>query len=233
VALVGYTNAGKSTLLNQLTDANVLVADQLLATLDPTTRRIDLPGGQQALVTDTVGFIQKLPTMLVAAFRATLEEIVEADLLLHVVDITHAQYQAQAEAVRETLEEIGAIQIPSVTALNKIDLLTNQETAYAAVDDFDRAVPVSARTGEGVPALLATLEQVLAESLVRVSVRIPYAQGKLINHFHEVCQVDSVEHEAEYVQLRGRAPAQFAADFDRFAVEPGSPPPATQASSPD
>jgi GTP-binding protein HflX len=231
VALVGYTNAGKSTLLNQLTDANVLVADQLFATLDPTTRRIDLPGGQQALVTDTVGFIQKLPTMLVAAFRATLEEIVEADLLLHVVDITHAQYQAQAEAVRETLEEIGAIQIPSVTALNKIDLLTNQETAYAAVDDFDRAVPVSARTGEGVPALLATLEQVLAESLVRVSVRIPYAQGKLINHFHEVCQVDSVEHEAEYVQLRGRAPAQFAADFDRFAVEPGSPPPATQASS--
>jgi len=167
----------------------------------------------------------------VAAFRATLEEIVEADLLLHVVDITHAQYQAQAEAVRETLEEIGAIQIPSVTALNKIDLLTNQETAYAAVDDFDRAVPVSARTGEGVPALLTTLEQVLAESLVRVSVRIPYAQGKLINHFHEVCQVDSVEHEAEYVQLRGRAPAQFAADFDRFAVEPGSPPPATQASS--
>ena len=233
VALVGYTNAGKSTLLNQLTDANVLVADQLFATLDPTTRRIDLPGGQQALVTDTVGFIQKLPTMLVAAFRATLEEIVEADLLLHVVDITHAQYQAQAEAVRETLEEIGAIQIPSVTALNKIDLLTNQETAYAAVDDFDRAVPVSARTGEGVPALLTTLEQVLAESLVRVSVRIPYAQGKLINHFHEVCQVDSVEHEAEYVQLRGRAPAQFAADFDRFAVEPGSPPPATQASSPD
>jgi GTP-binding protein HflX len=231
VALVGYTNAGKSTLLNQLTDANVLVADQLFATLDPTTRRIDLPGGQQALVTDTVGFIQKLPTMLVAAFRATLEEIVEADLLLHVVDITHAQYQAQAEAVRETLEEIGAIQIPSVTALNKIDLLTNQETAYAAVDDFDRAVPVSARTGEGVPALLTTLEQVLAESLVRVSVRIPYAQGKLINHFHEVCQVDSVEHEAEYVQLRGRAPAQFAADFDRFAVEPGSPPPATQASS--
>jgi GTP-binding protein HflX len=231
VALVGYTNAGKSTLLNQLTDANVLVADQLFATLDPTTRRIDLPGGQQALVTDTVGFIQKLPTMLVAAFRATLEEIVEADLLLHVVDITHAQYQAQAEAVRETLEEIGAIQIPSVTALNKIDLLTNQETAYAAVDDFDRGVPVSARTGEGVPALLATLEQVLAESLVRVSVRIPYAQGKLINHFHEVCQVDSVEHEAEYVQLRGRAPAQFAADFDRFAVEPGSPPPATQASS--
>jgi GTP-binding protein HflX len=231
VALVGYTNAGKSTLLNQLTDANVLVADQLFATLDPTTRRIDLPGGQQALVTDTVGFIQKLPTMLVAAFRATLEEIVEADLLLHVVDITHAQYQAQAEAVRETLEEIGAIQIPSVTALNKIDLLTNQETAYAAVDDFARGVPVSARTGEGVPALLATLEQVLAESLVRVSVRIPYAQGKLINHFHEVCQVDSVEHEAEYVQLRGRAPAQFAADFDRFAVEPGSPPPATQASS--
>ena len=231
VALVGYTNAGKSTLLNQLTDADVLVADLLFATLDPTTRRLELPGGQQALVTDTVGFIQKLPTMLVAAFRATLEEIVEADLLLHVVDITHAQYQAQAESVHLTLEEIGAGQVPLVTALNKIDLLPEARLAYEAVDDFDRAVPVSAMTGEGVPALLATLEQVLVESLVRLSVWIPYAQGSLINHFHEVCQVEAVDHGPEHVHLRGRAPAQFAADFARFAIEPGAQPPAAEPSS--
>ena len=123
VTLVGYTNAGKSTLLNQLTRSDVYVADQLFATLDPTTRRVDLPGGHQALFTDTVGFIQKLPTQLVAAFRATLEEIAEADLLLHVVDITHPNARAQAEAVHNTLIELEADHIPVLTVLNKIDRL--------------------------------------------------------------------------------------------------------------
>lgn len=122
VALVGYTNAGKSTLLNQLTNADVYVADQLFATLDPTTRKIKLPNGQQALLSDTVGFIQKLPTTLIAAFRATLEEIAEADLLLHIIDVTHPNSFAQAKSVLETLNEIGAGDIPIITVLNKIDL---------------------------------------------------------------------------------------------------------------
>ena len=136
VAIVGYTNAGKSTLLNHLTDAEVYVADQLFATLDPTTRRVMLPGSNLALFTDTVGFIQKLPTTLVAAFRATLEEIGEADLLLHLVDITHPNAQAQAKAVLQMLNEIDADHIPVITALNKIDRLNDPERARTVVAGF-------------------------------------------------------------------------------------------------
>lgn len=218
VALVGYTNAGKSTLLNRLSGADVLVANQLFATLDPTTRRVDLPSGQEVLFTDTVGFIQKLPTTLVAAFRATLEEIGEADLLLHVLDITHTQAEAQAEAVRETLGEIGVGDLPMVTALNKIDLLDDSEEAFFSVDDFERAVPVSAVTGEGTPALLRTIEQVLFESMVELTVEIPYEDGQYISRFHRVSTVEDVEHGQKAVRMRGRMPSQFERDFDAYVV---------------
>jgi GTP-binding protein HflX len=224
VALVGYTNAGKSTLLNRLSDADVLVADQLFATLDPTTRRIELPAGRQVLVTDTVGFIQKLPTMLVAAFRATLEEIVDADLLLHVVDITHSQAGAQAQSVRQTLAEIGAGDLPLVTALNKIDLLDEADDVYQAVDDYERAVPISAMSGTGLPTLLRTIEQVLFENLVELTVEIPYRQGGLISHFHEVSTVLSTSHGEDSVRLRGRLPGHFADDFNSFVVGEPDPP---------
>lgn len=218
VALVGYTNAGKSTLLNRLSDADVYVADQLFATLDPTTRRVELPSGQQVLFTDTVGFIQKLPTTLVAAFRATLEEIGESDVLLHVLDITHSQAEAQAAAVRQTLREIGVADIPMVTALNKIDLLDEPDRAYSFVDDYDRAVPVSAMEGQGVPQLLRTIEQVLFESLIEVTVRIPYQEGKIANHFHEVADVLESDHGPEFATLRGRLPEEFARDFEDYIV---------------
>ena len=150
IALVGYTNAGKSTLLNRLAKADVYVADQLFATLDPTTRRVDLPGGQTVLFTDTVGFIQKLPTELVAAFRATLEEIADADVLLHVVDITHVNASAQARSVQETLIDIDAGDIPIITAFNKIDLLKDPEGAIVTLDEFPNTYPISAisRTGD-------------------------------------------------------------------------------------
>ncbi len=164
VAMVGYTNAGKSTLLNQLSAANVYVADQLFATLDPTTRRVNLPGGNLGLFTDTVGFIQKLPTTLVAAFRATLEEIAEADLLLHVVDINHPNVQAQARSVLQTLEEIKANHIPVITVVNKVDLLSDPEKALEALTDFPRAVAVSALTGQGIPILLNRVEENLTSS---------------------------------------------------------------------
>ena len=150
VALVGYTNAGKSTLLNHLSGAEIYVADQLFATLDPTTRRVEFPGGKIALFTDTVGFIQKLPTTLVAAFRATLEEIAEADLLLHVVDVTHVNAHAQAKAVYQTLEDIEADHIPVLVALNKIDLLNDSDGARNSLDAFPNAVAISALTGDGI-----------------------------------------------------------------------------------
>lgn len=218
VALVGYTNAGKSTLLNHLADADVYVADQLFATLDPTTRRVELPGGNLALFTDTVGFIQKLPTSLVAAFRATLEEIAEADLLLHVVDITHPNAQAQAKAVHLTLEEIGASHIPALVALNKIDLLSDPERAKRILDVFPNAVAVSALKGENINELLETVGQILYESFEAISVRLPYNEGALIALFHEQGQVEHIEHERKEIILRGKIPGRLLARFQPFIV---------------
>jgi GTP-binding protein HflX len=206
VALVGYTNAGKSTLLNRLAQADVFVADQPFATLDPTTRRIALPGGRQILLTDTVGFIQKLPTSLIAAFRATLEEISEADLLLHVVDITHRNAQAQAKAVLGTLEEIQAGEIPMVTALNKIDLRPDPAFALDQVDEFERAVAVSALTGAGTDALLNVIEFELYQGMTEVEARIPYSQARLAALMREHGQLLEERHLARSIVLHGRVP---------------------------
>ncbi len=216
VAIVGYTNAGKSTLLNRLSGADVFVADQLFATLDPTTRRIELTGGREVLLSDTVGFIQKLPTTLVAAFRATLEEIREADLLLHVVDITHPNFQAQAKAVQQTLDELEVGELPVVTALNKIDLLPDPRSAVEWVDDFERAVPVSASTGAGLPSLLAAIEAELLEGMAAIDVLLPYEQGRMISVFYEAGAVEQVEHLRNAVHMRGRIPKPLLADFAPF-----------------
>src|SRR5512134_2681274 len=176
VALVGYTNAGKSTLLNRLAKAEVYVADQLFATLDPTTRRVELPGGYQALCTDTVGFIQKLPTTLVEAFHATLEEIVEADLLLHVVDMSHPNALNQYQSVEDTLDQLGAKHIPIVTALNKVDQLRDPESAREIVSRFSKAVTISALNGSGIKDLLGIIQQELYETYTPIHVRLPYQQ---------------------------------------------------------
>ncbi len=216
VALVGYTNAGKSTLLNRLSDANVYVADQLFATLDPTTRRVELPGGYAALITDTVGFIQKLPTTLVAAFRATLEEIAEADLLLHVIDITHPDAQAQAQAVHETLAEIGADHIPVLTVLNKIDRLGDPQKARQAVEGLPNSVAISALRGDGIPHLLKAIGEHLYENYIEVDVRLPYQQGGLISMFHEQGQVERIEHERGGVHIHGRLPGRLLARYQPF-----------------
>jgi GTPase len=216
IALVGYTNAGKSTLLNQLADANVYVADQLFATLDPTTRRVELPGGQLALFTDTVGFIQKLPTSLIAAFRATLEEIAEADLLIHLVDITHPSVKAQASAVHQTLFEINADHIPMLVAMNKIDLLADPERARQALDSFPNSVAISALTGEGMNDLLQAAKDYLYENLQQVIVRLPYDEGSLIALFHEHGQVEKIEHGQKDVLIQGRIPGRLLASFQPF-----------------
>lgn len=216
VTLVGYTNAGKSTLLNRLTAAGVYVADQLFATLDPTTRRVELPGGQVILLTDTVGFIQKLPTTLVAAFRATLEEIAESDLLLHVVDITHPNALAQADAVHQTLAEIEADHIPVLTVLNKIDRLTNPQAAALALEQFPNASAISALTGQGLPELLQKISTHLFETYYAVRVRLPYQEGALISLFHEFGRVQTVEHVRGGVIIQGRLPGRLMARFQPF-----------------
>ncbi|OGO66480.1 MAG: GTPase HflX [Chloroflexi bacterium RBG_19FT_COMBO_47_9] len=218
-ALVGYTNAGKSTLLNQLSNADIYVANQLFATLDPTTRRVELPGGHTALFTDTVGFIQKLPTMLVAAFRATLEEIAEADLLLHIVDITHINAHAQAKAVHQTLAEIGADQAPVITVLNKIDRLRNPEYARQVLMEYPNAVAISALTGEGIPDLLNKVNEHLYESLLPISVNLPYPEGALIAQFHELGQVDVIEHTQNSIKIQGRIPGRLLAHYRPFEIK--------------
>ena len=221
VALVGYTNAGKSTLLNRLAKANVYVADQLFATLDPTTRRVELPGSNPALFTDTVGFIQKLPTTLVTAFRATLEEIAEADLLLHVVDISHPNALNQSEAVHQTLEEIEAGHVPVITVLNKIDQLSDPEAARRVLEHFPRSVAISARTGTGMDDLLALVRNGLYETYTPVLVRLPYQQGQLISLFHEVGHVEKLEHGRKDVLIQGRIPGRLVAQYKPWQVKPG------------
>jgi len=213
VAIVGYTNAGKSTLLNQLSGADVLTADKLFATLDPTTRRVKLPGGQEALFTDTVGFIQKLPTMLVAAFRATLEEIAEADLLLHIVDTTHPQAAAQSESVEDTLSELEADTLPVIIALNKIDQLDDNGRLDSLAAGYKTAIPISALTGAGIDKLLQEIEEALLDTWVRVDVMIPYRQGALSALFHQQGVVEQETHTAEGVRMAGRVPGRLAYRF--------------------
>lgn len=216
ISLVGYTNAGKSTLLNRLSKAQVFVANQLFATLDPTTRRVSLPGGHEALFTDTVGFIQKLPTQLVAAFRATLEEIAEADLLIHVVDVTHPNASAQAKSVEETLKAIGADHIPVVTALNKIDRLDDPQAAKESLAGLDNSVAISALTGFGIPDLINAIESQLFEMYTPIKVRIPYQQGQLISLFHEQGQVTHIDHGRGGVVMHGLIPGRLLARFQPY-----------------
>jgi len=219
VALVGYTNAGKSTLLNTLSGADVYIADQLFATLDPTIRRVELPGGQVILFTDTVGFIQKLPTEIVAAFRATLEEITEADVLVHVVDITHIDASAQAKAVQETLVDIGAGDIPMITAFNKIDLLKDTDGAVTTLDEFSNTFPISAKTGQGINELLTAIELELFETYVEIDVDIPYQEGQLISLLHENGQVlESINGDTGTV-IKGLIPRRHLHQFEPYLIE--------------
>jgi GTP-binding protein HflX len=216
VAIVGYTNAGKSTLLNAISGAGVLgvlVEDKLFATLDPTTRRVALPHGQMALFTDTVGFIQKLPTQLVAAFRATLEEINDADLLLHIVDITHHNALLQSRVVGDTLKDLGAMDIPVVVVLNKMDQLSDFDQIQTMMQEFPNSLVISAREGSGLEGLLARVEDVLSENLVCIRACIPYREGELVSLFYQWGLVEREEHNAEGTILEGRVPVRFLKAF--------------------
>jgi GTP-binding protein HflX len=215
VALVGYTNAGKSTLMNALTGAEVLSSNQLFATLDPTTRRLELPNHQEALLTDTVGFIQKLPTDLVAAFRATLEEVVEADLILHVVDASHPQVEEQAEAVEDELEALGALSKPRITVLNKCDLSSTQRLNILE-KIFPDPVVTSAVEDIGLDGLRTRIAEALARQFVRVSVDIPYSAAEYVGLFRSRGMVEKEDHESEGTRITGRLPASLLPSFQRF-----------------
>jgi len=216
IALVGYTNAGKSTLLNKLTGSDVYVADQLFATLDPTTRKVEMKSGHSVLFTDTVGFIQKLPTQLIAAFRATLEEITDADLLLHVVDITHPNATAQANSVLVTLEEIGAGDIPVVTALNKLDLLTDPENTIHLMSQFPNTYAISAQNDIGLTELTDAIEQALLEKYLFIKVLLPYQEGNLLSMFHEQGHVSNTIHTEQGILIEGYIPKQLQEKFNPF-----------------
>ena len=216
VALVGYTNAGKSTLLNALTDADIYVADQLFATLDPTTRQLELPTGETVLLTDTVGFIQKLPTDLVAAFQATLEEIAEADLLLHVIDGSHENAEIQRTTVTETLEEIGAGEIPILTVYNKVDLLDEVSLKELKQSADPLALFISAKEKLGFPDLIESIATGIIQGFEHVTVFLPYKAGRLVSLFHEKGHVEKLEHEETGVRITGSMPMQLLSFFEEY-----------------
>ncbi|MBN1876208.1 MAG: GTPase HflX [Anaerolineae bacterium] len=216
VALVGYTNAGKSTLLNALSGADIYIADQLFATLDPTTRRVTLPGGTVVLMTDTVGFIQKLPTELIAAFRATLEEVAESDLLLHVIDASHPKAREQARAVYQTLQEIKAADLPIINVLNKIDRLSDPDAACESLRGLPDSVAISAMKGQGLDTLLENVEEVLEAEMRRIKVIIPFERGELVSLFHERGLISEERHLPEGTYILGRIPDHLVAQFEEF-----------------
>jgi GTP-binding protein HflX len=217
-SIVGYTNAGKSTLLNQLTGAAVLAEDKLFATLDPTTRRLRLPTNQNVLLTDTVGFIKKLPHGLVEAFKATLEEVVQADLLLHVVDISHPQAGEQIEAVNLVLAEIGAAAKSTLMVFNKIDQLTGSVAAVMR-EKYPHAVCISAKTGEGVAPLLAEIGTQLRPIREFLDLRVPQEKAAVIARLHAVGQVVESRYSGKTARFKVRIPPHLLEEFASFIVE--------------
>ncbi|XP_057717900.1 uncharacterized protein LOC130932571 isoform X1 [Arachis stenosperma] len=210
VALVGYTNAGKSTLLNQLTGADVFAEDKLFATLDPTTRRVQLKNGKEFLLTDTVGFIQKLPTQLVAAFRATLEEISESSLLVHVVDISHPLAEQQINAVDKVLLELDVSSIPRLMVWNKVDKASDPQKIRLEAENRDDVVCISALSGDGLPEFCNAVQEKLKDSMVWVEALVPFENGDLLSTIHQVGMVEKTEHTEQGTYIKAHVPLRFA-----------------------
>ena len=223
VALAGYTNAGKSTLLNALTGADVGVRDRLFHTLDPTTRSFEI-GGRQYLLTDTVGFIRKLPHQLVEAFGATLEEALEADLLLHVADASapEEELHEMLAAVEDVLVEIGAAERPRLLALNKVDLLGAERRRELSFR-FPDAVQVSAETGEGLEQLREAVETRFLATLRPMELLLPYDEGGRLSELHDLAGEMEREETPAGVRVRARVPASAAARFERFELNGAAP----------
>jgi GTPase len=222
VAIAGYTNAGKSTLLNKLTGAEVLVDNSLFATLDPAVRKARTPSGLPFTLTDTVGFVRHLPHQLVDAFRSTLEEVADADLILHVVDGSDADPRSQLAAVREVLAEVGAAGVPELVVINKADAADSIELEGLQLTER-QSVVVSARTGDGLDKLMAELERLLPRSQREVTAVIPYDRGDLVSRAHDEGEVLSVRHGGNGTRLTARIPLGLAAELEQFAVSAAQP----------
>ncbi len=216
VAIAGYTNAGKSSLLNRLTGAGVLVEDSLFATLDPTTRRTQTADGRVYTMSDTVGFVRHLPHQLVEAFRSTLEEVADADLIVHVVDGSHPDPEGQISAVREVLSEIGAAEIPELIMINKVDAADPMVVARLKQRE-PHSVAVSAKTGEGIAAAVAAIEGDLPRPEVEFAALLPYARGDLMDRLHRDGEIDSIEHTADGTRVSGRASEALAGELAAYA----------------
>mmetsp|Transcript_21913 Transcript_21913/g.45032 ORF Transcript_21913/g.45032 Transcript_21913/m.45032 type:complete len:653 (+) Transcript_21913:197-2155(+) len=223
LSLVGYTNAGKSSVLNSLTRAGVMAESMLFATLDPTTRKVKLPGDSahpEFLLTDTVGFIQKLPTNLVAAFRATLEEVEEADVLVHVIDVSNPSWDKQERAVRAVLSDMGVSDKPVVRVLNKIDLLEDEEAEMLRYEAAfaENTVAVSALYGEGMEDFVEAVEDALNSMLTSIELVIPYSNGQDLSVIHEQGVVETIEYQEKGTYVLGRVPQATANRFQKYSI---------------
>ncbi len=216
ISIVGYTNAGKSTLMNYLSSAGVLAEDKLFATLDTTVRMIKLDGGEEIRITDTVGFIHKLPHGLIKAFRATLEELKNADILLHVVDCSNPLYESHIKVVNDVLSEIGCNEKPMIIAYNKSDLI-EEKGRFTSSDRAVKQVFISAKSGEGIDTLLDDIQQVLNERKIKISVLLPYTEGSLLNLLYKRGEIISEKHEEQGILIEAYTDNEVEARLKKYS----------------
>jgi GTP-binding protein HflX len=220
IAIVGYTNAGKSTLLNRLTDAGILAEDKLFATLDPTTRKFELPCGESVLLTDTVGFINKLPHHLVKAFKSTLDEAVFADILMILIDASDPEYATQLGVTERLLDELGATGKPTVYVFNKCDRQANELPVARNNIERENMIYISAKTGEGVDDLVKRLEEIVLSGKKRTVFNISYSEQGALDQLYKLASVENVEYKAEFVEVTAMADARARGSLKKYLAEP-------------